>query len=54
MITRWWWEPDVTPTPELLDALRVATESFAHYLRASGVQVEAGVAPEVRQAMAID
>ena len=50
-IMRWWWEPDVIPTPDLLDALHVATENFAHYLRASSVQAEAGVASEVRQAM---
>jgi len=53
-ITRWWWEPDVTPTPDLLDALRVAAENFAHYLRANSVRVEACVAPEVRQAMTIE
>ena len=53
-ITRWWWEPDVTPTPDLLDALRVAAENFAHYLRANNVRVEACVAPEVRQAMTIE
>jgi uncharacterized protein YcaQ len=53
-ITRWWWEPDVTPTLDLLDALHVAAENFAHYLRANRVCVEAGVAPSVRQAMTIE
>ena len=53
-ITRWWWEPDVTPTPDLLDALHMAAENFAHYLRANSVRVEAGVAPSVRQAMTIE
>jgi uncharacterized protein YcaQ len=53
-IARWWWEPDVTPTPDLLDALHVAAENFAHYLRATGVRVEAGVASSIRQAMTIE
>src|SRR5260370_26689952 len=33
-ITRWWWQPDVTPTADLLDALHVAADNFAHYLGA--------------------
>ncbi len=53
-ITRWWWEPDVSPTPDLLNALHVAAANFAHYLRASSVRVEEGVAHEVRQAMTIE
>ena len=53
-ITRWWWEPGVTPAPDLLDALHMAAANFAHYLRASSVRVEARVAPEVRQAMTIE
>ncbi len=53
-ITRWWWEPDVTPTADLLDALQVAAGNFARYLRAGSVRVEAGVAQEVRQAMTIE
>lgn len=53
-ITRWWWEPGVTPMPDLLDALRVAAENFAHYLRANSVRVESCVTPEVRQAMTIE
>ncbi|HLW03696.1 MAG TPA: crosslink repair DNA glycosylase YcaQ family protein [Ktedonobacterales bacterium] len=52
-VARWWWEADVTPTPDLLDALHVAAEHFAHYLRARSVRVEAGVPPEVRQALTI-
>ncbi|MGZ3582718.1 MAG: DNA glycosylase AlkZ-like family protein [Ktedonobacterales bacterium] len=52
-ITRWWWEPDMTPMPDLLDALHVAAETFAHYLRASSVHVGEGVALEVQQAMTI-
>ena len=50
-ITRWWWEPDVTPTADLLDALEVAAGNFARYLRAGSVRVEAGIAQEVRQAI---
>lgn len=42
------------PTPDLLDALRVAAENFVHYLRANSMRVEAGVAPSVRQAMTIE
>jgi uncharacterized protein YcaQ len=53
-ITRWWWEPDVTPTADLLDALHVAAENFVYYLRADSVCVEAGVEPSVRQAMTIE
>ena len=53
-ITRWWWEPDVTPTADLLDALRVATINFARYLRASNVRIETSVEPLVRQAMAVE
>ncbi|GAC1348442.1 MAG: crosslink repair DNA glycosylase YcaQ family protein [Ktedonobacteraceae bacterium] len=53
-ITRWWWEPDVRPTADLLDALQAAAGTFARYLRANSVRVEAGVAQEVRQAMTIE
>ena len=53
-VSRWWWQPDITPTPDLLEALRVAGAAFAHYLRAKSVRVEAGVAPEVRQALTIE
>ncbi|MBO0783718.1 MAG: YcaQ family DNA glycosylase [Ktedonobacteraceae bacterium] len=53
-ITRWWWEPDVTLTADLLDALQAATRNFARYLRADSVRVEASVAPSVRQAMTIE
>jgi uncharacterized protein len=53
-IARWWWESEVMPTADLLDALREATRKFARYLRANSVRVEAGVAQEVRQAMTIE
>ena len=52
-ITRWWWEPDVTLTADLLDAIQVATGNFARYLRANSVRVEASIEPSVRQAMTI-
>lgn len=52
-LARWWWEPDVTPTADLLDALRIAAGNFARYLRANSVRVEAGVEPSIRQAMTI-
>ena len=38
-IARWWWEADVTPDAEMLDALHAAAERFARYLRAGDVQV---------------
>jgi len=42
-IARWWWEPDVTPGAELLDALRTAVEDFLRYLHADGVRLGEGV-----------
>ena len=33
-ISHWWWEPDVVVDDELQEALRLAKEAFAHYLRA--------------------
>ncbi|MBV9229005.1 MAG: YcaQ family DNA glycosylase [Chloroflexi bacterium] len=42
-ISRWWWEPDVTPDAALLDALHDAIAAFLHYLRADDVRVEDGV-----------
>ncbi len=38
-ISHWWWEPDVTPDADLLDALRITIEGFLHYLRAGEVCV---------------
>ncbi len=48
-ISRWWWEPDITPDAELLDALRAAAERFLCYLRADGVCVGEGMDEAVRQ-----
>lgn len=50
-ISRWWWEPDVTPTPDLLDALRQAAQDFLSYLHASGVSLAPGIDPAVQQAL---
>ncbi len=50
-ISRWWWEPDVTPTPALLDALREAARAFVGYLHAKGTSVAEGVDPAARQAL---
>jgi len=36
-ISRWWWEPDIIPNVDLLDALGKAIENFLHYLRADRV-----------------
>jgi uncharacterized protein YcaQ len=51
-ISRWWWEPGITPDAELLDALRAAIEGFLCYLRADSVRVDEDVQGEVRQAIA--
>ena len=42
-ISRWWWEPDVVPDVEMLDAIRGATARFLHYLQADGVRVDEDV-----------
>lgn len=48
-ISRWWWEPDVTPNAELQDALRSAIAQFLHYLQADEVCVGDGVDAKTRQ-----
>jgi uncharacterized protein YcaQ len=50
-ILRWWWESDVTPGAEMLDALQLAVKQFLHYLRATDVSVSDGVDVAVRQAI---
>jgi hypothetical protein len=42
---------DVTPTPDLLEALRQGAQDFLHYLRAKSVQVSPGIDPAVQQAL---
>ncbi len=53
-ISRWWWQPDVTPTPDLLDALRCAAEAFARYLRAHSVRPDAAIDPTARQTLSVE
>lgn len=48
-ISRWWWELDVTPDTEMLDALRFAAHHFLHYLGASDVSVNESVGETVKQ-----
>ena len=50
-ISRWWWEPDITPDAELLDALHTAVENFLYYLRADDVCVDKGLDRAVREAI---
>ena len=50
-ISRWWWEPDVTPDADLLDALCMAVEDFLHYLRADKVCMAEDVDALVKQAL---
>jgi uncharacterized protein len=49
-ISRWWWEPDITPDADLLAALRIAIEDFLRYLRADGVCIGEDVDVLVKQA----
>ncbi len=51
-ISRWWWEPEVTPSAEVLDALRSGAEAFCRYLHATGIEVAEGIDPAARQALA--
>ena len=50
-IARWWWEDDVAPDADMLDALCVALERFMYYLRADGVIVGEGADERVREAV---
>ena len=49
-ISRWWWEPDILPNAELLDALGKAIQNFLHYLRAEKVSFGENVDALVKQA----
>ncbi len=49
-ITRWWWEPHITPGDELLAALCAAIDNFLQYLRADGICVGDDVDALVKQA----
>jgi len=50
-IARWWWEADVIPDAEMLDALRDMVERFMYYLHADGIVVGEGVDERVREAV---
>lgn len=43
VISRWWWEPDVTPDDELRTALHCAMQKFLDYLRAEEIRVESSL-----------
>jgi uncharacterized protein YcaQ len=45
-IKGWWWEPGVTPTPEMQAALRRCFARFVNYLGADSLRIEAQVARE--------
>lgn len=51
-VARWWWEGDVSPDADMLDALRTAGRRFLRYLGGTQVRVEDAVPREVRQALA--
>ena len=50
-IARWWWEPDIIPDADMLDALRVAVKNFLCYLRATDVRLNNDVNAAVRTAL---
>ncbi len=50
-IARWWWEPDIVPDADMMDALRVAVKNFLCYLRATDMQIHDGVNADVRTAL---
>ncbi|HLJ36631.1 MAG TPA: crosslink repair DNA glycosylase YcaQ family protein [Ktedonobacteraceae bacterium] len=50
-IARWWWEPDIVPDADMLDALRAAVKNFLCYLRATDVRLNDDVNAAVRTAL---
>ena len=50
-IARWWWEANVTPDAQMLDALRQAAEDFLRYLRASDIVIQEEVDGVVRDTL---
>jgi uncharacterized protein YcaQ len=50
-IARWWWEADITPDAELLDALRIAFEQFMAYMGADSISVVPECDPLLHEAM---
>jgi uncharacterized protein YcaQ len=51
VISRWWWEEQVTPDEPLLAALTTAATHFLHYLRAERIIVDESVDPVTRAAL---
>lgn len=47
-IARWWWEPDIVPDADMLDALRVAVKNFLCYLRATDMRIHEDINKDVR------
>lgn len=50
-ISRWWWEPDITPNADVLDALSIATAQFLRYLRAEAIRLDESIDQAVQQSM---
>ncbi len=46
IIKNWWWEPDVTPSKELLSALSLCFKEFIAYLNTDSIQVGASLSKE--------
>lgn len=51
IISRWWWEPDITPDAGIFDALCEAATNFLYYLRAEHIHVQEGAGSDVRAAL---
>ncbi|HEX6480383.1 MAG TPA: crosslink repair DNA glycosylase YcaQ family protein [Ktedonobacteraceae bacterium] len=52
-ISRWWWEPNIPLNADLLDALRMAFESFLQYLHADGINLAEGVDIALREIVSV-
>ena len=50
-IARWWWEDDIIPGADMLDALRTAATRFMHYLNAKDVRVSEAIDTAVKEAV---
>jgi uncharacterized protein len=50
-IARWWWEAEVEPDAEMLDALRLAAGEFLRYLQADDICVDESVEAAARTAL---
>ncbi|MGI8827008.1 MAG: DNA glycosylase AlkZ-like family protein [Chloroflexota bacterium] len=51
VVSRWWWEANVRPDMNLLDALSRAAGDFKSYLRATKLKVDRHVDPLARRAL---